>query len=218
MREEPRGRQLTLTVPNQPEYLPAVGDAARGVARIAGFDGDALEYVATVTTRLAGMLMNPALEPPEGGEIDVVCAQTSGGLHVALHDDGPPFDPSSVGVASDLIHGLLRGGSPDWVLFRNLGRGGKEAHGRDEADPPGQAIDAIEQIDRVGDGDDPDHGEDDGEGGVEVAGEGHRDLDVDGHQEQGRDQLNQKAEQGRQTELVVDEAGHDQERPAEQDG
>jgi GNAT superfamily N-acetyltransferase len=126
MHEEPRGHQLTLTVANQTEYLPAVGDAARGVARIAGFDGDALEYVAAVTTRLAGMLMDPALEPPEGGEIDVVCAQTSGGLHMALHDDGPPFDPSSVGVASDLIHGLLRGGTPDWVLFRNLGRGGKE--------------------------------------------------------------------------------------------
>ncbi len=52
----------------------------------------------------------------------------------------------------------------------------------------------------------------------EVSSEDHLDADARAHQQQGGDQLHQQAEDGRQAELVVDEAGHDHERAAQQDG
>ena len=120
------GRPITLSGANRREYLPLLTHAVRDFARLAGFAEAPGERAATIAAALAGALMNPSLEPVEGGSIDLTCEPAPGGMKVVLHDDGPPFDPSRSGRAAEVVHGLLEEGSPDWVSFRDLGRGGKE--------------------------------------------------------------------------------------------
>jgi hypothetical protein len=99
-----------------------------------------------------------------------------------------------------------------------LGRHRQQAHRRDETDPTGKAVHAIDEVDGVGDGHDPHHREYYGDSEGEIASELHRDADAGAYQEKGRDQLDQQAEDGGQAVLVVDEPGHDHERPSEEDG
>ena len=115
---------LTLSVPNRPEYLRLVRDAAKDAARLAGFHGGGRQRIATTTGELANTLMG-GNEPRDEMNVEVRCEVVPGGLLVTLHDEGPPFDPSRAGDASAFVHSLLDEGSPDWVEFRNLGRGGK---------------------------------------------------------------------------------------------
>ena len=115
---------LTLSVPNRPEYLRLVRDAAKDAARLAGFHSGGRQRVAATTGELASTLMRGG-EARDLMDVEVTCEVVPGGLLVTLHDDGPPFDPSRAGDASAFVHGLLDKGSPDWVEFRNLGRGGK---------------------------------------------------------------------------------------------
>lgn len=115
---------LTLSVPNRPEYLRLVHDTAADAARLAGFHSGGRHRIAATVGELATVLMGRA-EPREDVNVDVTCEVVPGGLRVTLHDDGPPFDPSRAGEASAFVHGLIEDGSPDWVEFRNLGRGGK---------------------------------------------------------------------------------------------
>ena len=116
--------RLTLSVPNRPRYLRLVRDTARDAARLAGFHSGGRRRVAGIVEELATVLMG-GVEPREQLDVDVVCEVVPGGLSVTLHDGGPPFDPSRAGEASAFVHGLLEEGSPDWVEFRNLGRGGR---------------------------------------------------------------------------------------------
>ncbi len=120
----PNVPHLTLSVPNHPEYLKLVRDTARDAAKLAKFHSGGRQRVATVVGELATLLMGRD-EPREDVNVDMTCEVASGGLRVTLHDDGPPFDPSRAGEASAFVHGVLADGSPDWVEFRNLGRGGK---------------------------------------------------------------------------------------------
>jgi hypothetical protein len=116
---------LTLSVPNHPEYEKLVRDTARDAAKLARFHSGGRQRVAAVVGELATILMGLE-EPREDVNVDLTCEVVPGGLRVTLHDDGPPFDPSRAGEASAFVHGLLENGSPDWVEFRNLGRGGKD--------------------------------------------------------------------------------------------
>jgi hypothetical protein len=116
---------LTLSVPNHPEYEKLVRDTARDAAKLARFHSGGRQRVASVVGELATILMGLE-EPREDVNVDLTCEVVPGGLRVTLHDDGPPFDPSRAGEASAFVHGLLEDGSPDWVEFRNLGRGGKD--------------------------------------------------------------------------------------------
>ncbi len=124
--QRPTSPPITLSVANLPEYLPLLTHAVRDFARLAGFSSEAGERAATIAGGMAAALMDPALEPLEGGSIDLTCSTAPGGMKVVLHDEGPPFDPSRSGRAAEIVHSLLEEGSPDWIGFRNLGRGGKE--------------------------------------------------------------------------------------------
>jgi hypothetical protein len=119
----PASRRVTLSVPSRPEFLGLVRDTARGGAALAGFRDDARRRVATVVQQLAAILVLEATR--EVLTVDLTCEVVPGGLSVTLHDDGPPFDPSSAGDADAFVRGLLKEGSADWVEFRNEGRGGK---------------------------------------------------------------------------------------------
>ncbi len=119
----PASRRVTLSVPSRPEFLGLVRDTARGGAALAGFRDDARQRVATVVQQLAAILVLAATR--EVLTVDLTCEVVPGGLSVTLHDDGPPFDPSSAGDADAFVRGLLSEGSADWVEFRNEGRGGK---------------------------------------------------------------------------------------------
>lgn len=119
----PASRRVTLSVPSRPEFLGLVRDTARGGAALAGFRDDARRRVATVVQQLAAILVLAATR--DVLTVDLTCEVVPGGLSVTLHDDGPPFDPSSAGDADAFVRGLLSEGSADWVEFRNEGRGGK---------------------------------------------------------------------------------------------
>ncbi len=116
--------RLMLTIPNRPDYLALVQHTTRDAARLAGFHKGGRHRASNVVCQLAQVFMGTPARPLEDGEIDLTCEVVPGGLSVTLHDDGPPFDPSLRGQASAFVHGLLTDGSPDWVEFRNLGRGG----------------------------------------------------------------------------------------------
>jgi GNAT superfamily N-acetyltransferase len=117
---------ISLSVANLPEYLPLLVHAVRDFARLTAFPEEAGERAATIVGGMAAALIDPALEPLAGGSIDLTCRAVPGGMMVVLHDEGPPFDPSRSGSAAEIVHSLLQEGSPDWIGFRNLGRGGKE--------------------------------------------------------------------------------------------
>ena len=99
-----------------------------------------------------------------------------------------------------------------------LRRHGQQAHGRDEAHASGQAVHPVDEVHGVGDGHDPDDREEHRERTCQVAAEHHVDTDAHTHQQERRHQLHHQPEHGGQAELVVDEAGHDHERAAQEDG
>jgi hypothetical protein len=80
------------------------------------------------------------------------------------------------------------------------------------------AVDPVDEVDRVGDADDPQHGQQHREGAGQLSPKEDLDVGACAHQQQRGEYLHQQPEEGRQSKLVVDEAGHDQERPAQQDG
>ena len=82
------GDELRLSVPNRPGSLTAIRDLVRDAARLAGF-GRKAAYPARVAGRLAAALMDPRLDPPEQGSIDVLVRPSGGALLVTVHDDGP---------------------------------------------------------------------------------------------------------------------------------
>ncbi len=115
------GDELRLSVPNRPGSLTAIRDLVRDAARLAGF-GRKAAYPARVAGRLAAALMDPRLDPPEQGSIDVLVRPSGGALLVTVHDDGPPFDPRLGGRAEEFAHAVLEPGSRDWIAFANRGR------------------------------------------------------------------------------------------------
>lgn len=124
--EGPEGSELRLRVPNRPAYLPAVRDLAVEASRLAGLDEGGVQYVVRVVARLAAGLMDPGLDPPEDGCLEVRLRAEGGAVHAVVHDDGPPFDPRQGGRAEEFAHALLNADSPDWIAFTNQGRAGRE--------------------------------------------------------------------------------------------
>lgn len=119
------GGSLRLRLPNSPAFLGLVRDVAAGAAALASFDASASSYVARVSGSLAARLMDPALDPPEDGFVEVDLHLTGRALEVTVRD-GPPFDPAQGGRAEQSAHGLLASGSSDWIASTNKGRAGRE--------------------------------------------------------------------------------------------
>lgn len=87
-----------------------------------------------------------------------------------------------------------------------LGGDEEEAHGADEGDPPGEAVQAVHEVEGIGDAHDPKPGEEESQGGVQGGAEGGLKPHPHGHEEEGGKRLDEEAEEGRKAELVVNEA------------
>jgi serine/threonine-protein kinase RsbW len=130
-----QANSTTLTIPNDPSYLPIVGAYVRAAAGRFGMDDADADDVHLAVEEGCLHIIETAFAPGEAQAIAVSCERSPSGLLVTIADQGLPFDPGSIphydarggldrdlrGLPFHLIQQLM-----DQVQFVNKGWKGKE--------------------------------------------------------------------------------------------
>ncbi len=133
---EPAARSV-LTIPNDPAFAEVAGAYVSAVAEKVGFDASDVSALKTGVTEAVNGLIDYSFDPGERADLQVACEPTPEGLRVTIRDEGLPLDPDFIDCGDDRtpaegddakacsvlsrVHQYV-----DEVVFRNLGRAGKE--------------------------------------------------------------------------------------------
>lgn len=85
-----------LTVSNETGFLQLVRTFIRELATMAGLEEDRAEALVVATDEACTNIIEHAFEPGEKGSFDIEGTISPSELVVSIHDQGLPFDPSSV--------------------------------------------------------------------------------------------------------------------------
>ena len=86
-----------LTVPGRFEYLARIADFVEAVARDAGWNDDEIYRMQMAVDEACSNVIEHAYGPDEHGDIELSCCiEDKGDLVISIHDNGKPFDPTTV--------------------------------------------------------------------------------------------------------------------------
>lgn len=132
-----KGRDfLRLTIPNDLSYLPVVRLCVLETAKMFGFTDEELFKIELALEEAVVNVIEHGFEDDEGGTFDIICERIPRGMEIVIKEMGIPFDPDAtpdIGPATDVeeipstgLGTLLMKKTMDRIMFRNLGRDGKE--------------------------------------------------------------------------------------------
>ena len=87
---------VTLTVPNDTSYLPAIGAFVTAIAVQAGFSEADAGRVRLAVDEACTHVIETAFEPGEETTFTISCQNFAAGLRVVIADKGMPFNPATV--------------------------------------------------------------------------------------------------------------------------
>lgn len=129
-------RRCTLTVPNDPAFVPMIQGFVREYAAGAGFAPAERARLDLLVEEAATNVIHGAFAADERASFDILCERVPAGLQITVHDEGMPYDPSltpeydpgaalesqtGAGLGSFLMQQIA-----DRFEFHNLGSRGKE--------------------------------------------------------------------------------------------
>ena len=86
-----------LTVPGRFENLARIADFVEAVARDAGWNDDEIYRMQMAVDEACSNVIEHAYGPDEHGDIELSCCiEDKGDLVISIHDNGKPFDPTTV--------------------------------------------------------------------------------------------------------------------------
>ena len=86
-----------LTVPGRFEYLARIAGFVEAVARDAGWNDDEIYRMQMAVDEACSNVIEHAYGPDEHGDIELSCCiEDKGDLVISIHDNGKPFDPTTV--------------------------------------------------------------------------------------------------------------------------
>ena len=126
-----------LTLTNEAS-APALACAhVRSVAAQLGFNGEEQDAIELGVEEATANVVQHAFAPDELNSFQVICRPTALGLEICIRDQGMPFDPEQLPEfqPEHVLDAPLEGGLGtflmkqvfDQVVFRNLGKDGKES-------------------------------------------------------------------------------------------
>lgn len=126
-----------LTLPNNLSFLPAILSYTEGVAELVGFKKSEIQLILLALEEAVANVVEHAFGADEKASYQLIFEPLSSGLKIIVKDKGIPFDLSRVPEYTmptdidDAVAGLgsfLMKESVDEIVFRSLGRDGKELH------------------------------------------------------------------------------------------
>ena len=86
-----------LKVPGRFEYLARIADFVEAVTRDAGWNDDEIYRMQMAVDEACSNVIEHAYGPDEHGDIELSCCiEDKGDLVISIHDNGKPFDPTTV--------------------------------------------------------------------------------------------------------------------------
>ncbi len=126
--------QFKLTIPNDMAALLPVLAFAEEMARGLGFGEHGRLEVRLALEEATSNVIQHAFEPGECETFDILCQSDSSKLTICIREKGIPFQPCQVAGTEAAASGMgglglrLMQGAMDQIVFRNLGRDGKELY------------------------------------------------------------------------------------------
>lgn len=120
--------KISLTLPNNLQYLPASIQFVEQICSLHGFDENTCQSIVMACEEALANVIQHAFKAEDRESLILTLNPIATGIEITIADKGLPYDPSAIQFDEETLSGLgnyLIGKLMDKVSFNNLGKAGK---------------------------------------------------------------------------------------------